>query len=300
MRRWCPARPLAALGACAALLVPSPDVRAQPTGASHVHATPAVDTTVSAVARFITDARRSATPFADRARAVAAGYRRLGPDFPFGAEHWVNPVLMADDTIVADRPEVLLYVPTPRGPSLVGVAYVLPREPHERTPEFPAPSAYWHDHWSSVNDEVARSHDHMAAQAPRVEPRVAMLHLWLFAPNPDGVFALEHRGLPLLRLGVAPDSGDHAAIGWMGALAHGAGAHFAALLHAELRVEEADAKALFDRFAARAIPFLEPGRATGRLALHDAAALVALGRELAAELGRRYGERAPAIAGAPR
>ena len=300
MKRWRAARSLATFGACAALLVPGSDLQAQPAGASHVHAPPAVDTTVAAVARFLTDARRSAAPFADRARAVAAGYRRLGPDFPFGAEHWVNPVLMADDTIVADRPEVLLYVPTPGGPSLVGVAYVLPREPHERTPEFPAPSAYWHDHWSSVNDEVARSHDHMGAPAPRAEPRVAMLHLWLFAPNPAGVFALEHRGLPLLRLGVASDAGDHAALGWMGAIAHGAGAHFASLLHAELRVEEAESNALFDRFAARAIPLLEPGRATGRLAARDAAALVALAHELATELGRRYGERAPAIAGAPR
>jgi hypothetical protein len=267
---------------------------------SHAHHTAIVDTSVATVAEFLTRARAGAAPFADRAAAVAAGYRRLGPDFPFGAEHWVNPRLMADDAIVAERPEVLLYVPTPSGPSLVGVAYVLPREPHEPTPDFPAPAAFWHDHWSSVDEEVARSHDHMAAAAPTAEPRVAMLHLWLFATNPEGVFALEHRGLPLLRLGIASSASDHGAIGWMGALAHGAAPHFASLLRTELRVDEVAARTELERYATSAAALFDAARTRARLDEDAATALLALAGQLTAELERRYGARAPSVAGAPR
>ena len=71
-----------------------------------------------------------------------------------------------------------------------------------------------------------------------------MLHTRLFAPNPEGVFAPEHRGLPFLRLGAAPATHDHRVVGWMGALAHGAAAHFASLLRAELGVDEREAPAI--------------------------------------------------------
>jgi hypothetical protein len=179
------------------------------------------------VRHFLDIAARASQKYADRAVAIREGFRRIGPDFPGMGEHWVQPGRLVSGRFVADAPPILTYAVIDGRPVLTGIAYALPLAPGESPPTFPA-AEYWHDHAGSVDEEslliaplaAARAHTH---GAPKHAPRLAMLHAWLWSPNPDGIFAQDNWALPYVRLGLAtPASIDRDAARALSMLSNGA------------------------------------------------------------------------------
>lgn len=188
----------------------------------------------SAARSFVSQAIAGAQAFRDKHAAIAAGYRRLGMDFPSMGEHWVNPVRVATGRFDAARPAMLSYADVGGRPVLLGVIYAIPLGPGEVAPALPASlRARWHEHNGSVDEESAfpehgaenegehglmHSEHHSehgtgvgsaaegAANGAALAPpkvRLALLHVWVGVPNPRGMFAAENWAIAFVRLGIA-------------------------------------------------------------------------------------------------
>ena len=153
---------------------------------------------------FIAKARAATAAYRDVEVARAAGYRPVGPDFPGMGRHWVHPALILRDTLDPAAPPILEYAEINGHPTLVGVAYA--KLVRDATPPtgLPVPAAAWHFHQGTVEEEsFVRSHAglvHIAPGAER-EPRIAVLHAWVWLENPDGLLATDNWALPYARLG---------------------------------------------------------------------------------------------------
>jgi hypothetical protein len=153
---------------------------------------------------FAECARVAAEKYQDRSKAISDGYRPIGRDFPAMGEHWIRIGLVFDGVVDPTRPEVLNYVLVDGKPKLVGLGFAAPLLAGELAPEAPAGRGAWHDHSRTIEDETVLPHadpahaNHGAGPGPRL----AMLHTWLWAPNPDGVFATDNWGLAYVRLGL--------------------------------------------------------------------------------------------------
>jgi hypothetical protein len=185
--------PQAALGqtsAGAVKTVLSGDVQATP---------PASDAVIDSL---LTVARKASDAFSDRNAAIAAGYRRVGMDFPSMGEHWVNARLLFEGIFDAARPAILTYTIVKGSPVLLGVVYAVPLSPGQKPPAAFGPNAIWHEHNGSLEEESLLPEHH---SMPTVVSgtRVAVLHAWVRAANPDGVFAAENWTLPFIRQGLA-------------------------------------------------------------------------------------------------
>ena len=156
---------------------------------------PAQDTTPA----FLERARSGTGKYRDQSTAILEGYRRIGPDFPAMGEHWIRLDLLFDGKIQAEQPEILTYISVGGKARLTGVAYALPLLPGESPPDLPAPKEAWHDHFRTIEDETHLPLHHPPAAGD--EPRITMLHVWLWLPNPDGLFATDNWTIPYARLG---------------------------------------------------------------------------------------------------
>ncbi len=161
-------------------------------------------------AAFTDCARAAAEKYQDRGKAIRDGYRQIGRDFPAMGEHWIRIGLVFDGAVDPARPEVLNYVLVDGKPKLVGLGFAAPLLAGELAPEAPAGRDAWHDHSRTIEDETilphtepAHAHDDHGAEPGS---RLAMLHTWLWAPNPDGVFAAENWALAYVRLGLTVPS----------------------------------------------------------------------------------------------
>ena len=152
-------------------------------------------------ATFLERARSATAKYQDQSTAILEGYRRIGRDFPAMGEHWIRLDLLFDGRIDAEHPEVLTYVQVEGKAKLTGIAYAVPLLPGESPPDLPAPKDAWHDHYRTIEDETIRPLHHLPATASSV-PRIAMLHAWIWAPNPDGVFAADNWAIPYIRAGL--------------------------------------------------------------------------------------------------
>ena len=85
-----------------------------------------------AAERFVAAARAGTTRYRSRDAAIADGYKRVGVEFPAMGEHWVSLARIMEDTVVAERPSVLIYVTVNGSPRLAGVAYTDLLEPGEK------------------------------------------------------------------------------------------------------------------------------------------------------------------------
>jgi hypothetical protein len=181
--------------------------------------------------------------FRDRRAASAAGYRRLGADFPAMGEHWVNPGLAIAGRFDPARPSMLSYAVVGGAPRLVGVVYAVPLAPGESPPAIPDAASRWHEHNGSVDEEsLTSSHDvpdahdphggHGAASPDVVAPRarLAILHAWTETANPAGLFATDNWSLPFVRLGLAPPASPDPLAARALALAAGAEPYYLRLL----------------------------------------------------------------------
>jgi hypothetical protein len=169
---------------------------------AHHHAATAVDDRVGALLAITRDA---ATPFHDRGNAIAAGYRRIGPDVPSMGEHWINPRIVVADSFDVSQPALLTYIRVGGRPVLTGVVFAVALDPGESPPGVFGSEALWHEHNGTL-DEEALLPDHHTEPGEADRTRLAILHAWLWSPNPAGVFGTDNWTIPFLRLELIPPS----------------------------------------------------------------------------------------------
>lgn len=181
--------------------------RAQPTltdaPASHMHAPAPATGAGSRIARILASTKEASAEFHDRRAAIAAGYRRIGPDVPSMGEHWISPRLVVSDSFDITRPALLTYIKVGGQPVLTGVVYAVPLTVGQSPPAMFGGEALWHEHNGTL-DEEALLPDHHTAPSAAKGTRLAILHAWLWSPNPEGMFATDNWTIPFLRLGLTP------------------------------------------------------------------------------------------------
>ena len=150
---------------------------------------------------LISRSRAGSAQFRDRNAAIAAGYRLVGMDFPSMGEHWISPRLVIEGQFDIALPAILTYVTVNGNPVLAGVVYAVPLAQGDSPPPAFGPSAMWHEHNGTVDEESMHPiHDGSTTSA--VGTRLAILHVWTAVPNPAGLFAAENWALPFVRLGL--------------------------------------------------------------------------------------------------
>lgn len=173
----------------------------------------ALDSLADATARDI-------ARFADRRAAVAAGYRRVGTDFPGMGEHWVHPAALVAGTIDARRPTMLSYATIAGRYTLLGAGFIVRTSGDERA-DVPGWPAHWHEH-SGLLAEASGVRS-SARPTDQTSTHIWILHIWTALPNPSGRYDADNWALPFARAGIsAPLSIDHDA-GQAAGLAVGAG-----------------------------------------------------------------------------
>jgi hypothetical protein len=204
-------------------------------------ATAALSAREPGVAEFVARARQGTARYRDQQAAIDAGFKRVGVDFPAMGEHWVSLQRIMSDSFDAARPSVLTYVRVGGVPTLVGVAYTALLEPGDSLPSFGVARPFWHEHNGTVVEESFP----LAGRAIPPEPgeaHLAILHAWVWADNPDGVFTTDNWSLPYMRAGVPTPTAATAELA--GALALGTGGADYYLLAARNAGRLSDAEAL--------------------------------------------------------
>ena len=148
----------------------------------------------SRLEREIARSRLALAPYAtDLRRARAAGYKlQITPMMPDMGYHFMNPDVKEFDV---RRPPILVYVGKGRAAQLVAAEWVFPEMPAEP----PLPGARYGSFAAACHyrDGTFVPQADEAGCAPRSEsgaaftfwhPDLVTLHLWLWYPNPDGVF----------------------------------------------------------------------------------------------------------------
>ena len=213
---------------------------------------------------FVARVRQSTLRYQDQGEALKDGYRRIGPDFPSMGEHWVNRAIIMQGGVDPLRPPILEYITSGGRAVLAGVAYASLVYGPALPSAIPAPPGAWHYHAGSVDEEsFIASHAAGGAVDTTPGPRIAVLHAWLWAENPAGLFATDNWALPWLRLGISPPAGGAGAdsVTLMAALAAGGEHYFTTMLRLRggLDAEATDRIAgIFSQYAER----LRAGRLT--------------------------------------
>lgn len=224
---------------------------------------------------FVESAREATARFQARDAAIAAGYRLLGPDFPGMGEHWIHLGLMVGGRFDAAHPQVLCYAEIDGRPTLVGLAYALPLEPGETPPDFPRGAhgaQAWHHHSGSVAEESVPFPEHMSGAGGSAGVRLAMMHAWVWLPNPDGTFAADNWALPFVRAGLAPPADAHPAAARALSLISGGDAYYLQLFRTladPSPSQDRKVRAVLARFRGQVAGWLG-GRAASEAQPHDA------------------------------
>jgi hypothetical protein len=229
----------------------------------------------SRVERFAADVRASTMRYQDQGQAVKDGYRKIGPDFPSMGEHWINRAIVMQGEIDPLRPPILEYITVNGRPVLAGVAYARLAYGDPPVTTIPAPGNAWHYHAGSVDEEsfIASHAAHGAADTSR-DPRIAVLHAWLWLENPAGLFATDNWALPWRRLGVEPPMPQPGpdSLTMTAALVAGGEHYFTTLLRVQHHLDESTSSsvaALLTSYAeqlrSREDPWAAPGAGWGDL-----------------------------------
>ena len=143
----------------------------------------------------IARARVALAPFAtDLNRARARGYKlQITPMMPDMGYHFLNPDVEGFDV---RRPPILVYVGRGNSAQLVAAEWVFPSRPAKpplpgaRYGSFAAACHYEDGTFTPAGREAdcARTSPESGAPFTFWHPDLVTLHLWLWYPNPDGVF----------------------------------------------------------------------------------------------------------------
>jgi hypothetical protein len=204
--------------ALAAMLPARGTAQAHEHAGMRMDAPPAAQASASArdstkLAAQIEAVRQATARYRDHANAVADGYRRFGRESPLMGEHWYRKDLVGQPLDLR-HPSTLQYANAGGRKVLVGVAYTVYRHPGDPLPEgFAGASDHWHTH-DLVHLAEASTEDRPFVRwlverrirsgrlGPGGRTLLTMVHAWIWLPNPDGTFAMQHRALPYLRAGL--------------------------------------------------------------------------------------------------
>jgi hypothetical protein len=146
------------------------------------------------LARKLARARIATAPFAfDLAKAKASGYKQITPVMKNMGLHYLNPDITGFDVT---KPQILVYSRRDGKYQLGALEWVFPKKP-KKPPlrgatygSFPAACHYDDGTFvtASSQDDCAPKND---AGSPFFfwHPDLVTLHVWLWYPNPDGLYA---------------------------------------------------------------------------------------------------------------
>lgn len=125
--------------------------------------------------------------------AKADGYQIITPMIPNMGYHFLNPKIEGFDVA---RPPILVYVRKSDGWQLVAVEWVFPKKPATaplrgaRYGSFGAACHYADGSFvmAAAEAQCAKSNPKTGATFGFWHPPLVTLHLWIWYPNPDGVF----------------------------------------------------------------------------------------------------------------
>ena len=239
------------------------------------------------LAEFAAQARPSVEAFRDRSAAIAAGYRRVGMDFPSMGEHWLNASLLIQGRFDIAKPALLSYAMIQGRPVLTGVAYALLLQPGELAPPVPGGKGAWHDHSGSLSQESALPVHH-GGMSDTSATRLVVLHAWLGIPNPAGLFEADNWALPYARAGVPMPNPVSIGAARALSLLSGAKEYYIALAEAE-GATRTSVTPVLDSCASVAALIAERMRAKGSSAPADVAALEDAWRSAVQRIARELG-----------
>jgi hypothetical protein len=250
------------------------------------------------LAAFVSAARLGTERYRDRNAAIAAGFRRLGRDFPSMGEHWANPgKVIAGRFDVAD-PAMLIYATIDGKPVLLGVVYAIPLEDGQPPPPLPGGAKAWHEHNGTV-DEESFLPEHGGDHSPKLPgTRLAILHVWTLLPNPAGEFVAENWALPFARLHLETPSPISEIAARALSLVSGSNDFYASLIETAVSSTPGDAwRRALTAATDRARAIVSGGNGTGALSPEQIAALEKTWTTFAARLSERHPALARALQG---
>ena len=191
---------------------------------------------------FIADARAATARFKDIEVAIAENYVKMGPDFPAMGEHWVKGEYIMRGELDARRPAILTYARMGDSLVLTGAVYALALKHGDAPPRW-LEEGQWHDHVGTIDEESLLFHDQHDDMSSG--ERLVVMHAWLWADNPAGIFATDNWSLPFERLGISapgasPDAARAAALLSTGAT------YYARLFATSGALDERDAERVAD------------------------------------------------------
>lgn len=203
---------------------------------------------------LVREARRGTERYLDAGNAIADGFKRVGVEFPAMGEHWVSLSRVMENRFDAARPSVLTYSIVNGKRRLVGVGYTALLADGEHPPRTPAALKDWHEHNGTVIDESLPGHHGAAGMLPAEaatsgSTRLAILHAWVWEPNPAGLFVTDNWRLPQVRAGESSARLPRDAVRGL-ALAGDNSSYYEQTLTAALDLSDADARPILERIAA--------------------------------------------------
>jgi hypothetical protein len=162
---------------------------------------------VPSVEAFVEQVRSATKRYHDQSVAFSDGYRRVGPDVPSMGQHWVALRRIKGELTDPRLPPILEYATIDGQPRLIGVGYalMLPEGVEFDPMIVPAPASAWRFvHGTLSEDGLILHHADSVTEPVLTMPRLAVLHAWVWQPNPAGVFASDNWSLPYVRMGLEP------------------------------------------------------------------------------------------------
>ena len=134
----------------------------------------------AAPAKLVDTVRKATAQFIDVNVATMANYQPAfgcvsGPDHGAMGVHYVNGALVGDGLIDANRPEALIYEPSPAGMRLVGVEYIVD-------------SATWLAHHNAPPVLEGQAFQFVGSPNRYGLASFFELHVWAWRNNPNGAF----------------------------------------------------------------------------------------------------------------
>lgn len=201
---------------------------------------------VPSISRFVEVVRAATVRYQDQATAQSDGYRRMGPDVPSMGQHWISLARVARGPSDPRSPPILEYARIGGELRLIGVGYarMLPEGVTLEETTLPAPVSAWRIHLGDITEEgLVLTHADNPVVSEITVPRLAVLHAWVWQPNPEGLFATDNWSLPYIRLGLEAPADPRPTPATMAlALASGAESYFHMVLR--LRYQPRPSEAL--------------------------------------------------------
>lgn len=171
--------------------------------------------------------RAAVEKYRDFAVAEREGWKPFGGDEPLMGYHYSGPApdYVSGDQLDFSQPNNLMYTDIDGRKVLTGVAFVVRIGDGEPVPEgFAGDSDRWHVHDFVRAIEAATEErpvlgwianwwlDRNYRSKGDNRGRLAMVHVWVALPNPNGVFADFNRTVPYLKLGLPESYWDGASV----------------------------------------------------------------------------------------